>query len=118
MASERMTPSAAAEPTETALSNNSIRESSSASCGPWVVYIVCCADHTLYTGISNDLAARIKRHNKGQGAKYTRSRRPVRLVYHEAADSRSNAQRREYAIRKLSARKKRGLIASGQGPDC
>jgi putative endonuclease len=76
---------------------------------PWFVYIVRCADNTLYTGISNDVAARIQRHNTGQGAKYTRSRRPVRLVYREAAGSRAAAQQREHAIRKLKPRAKRQL---------
>ena len=84
----------------------------------WWVYIVRCADNTLYTGISNDLATRITRHNAGRGARYTRSRRPVNLVYKEPASTRSSALRREHAIRKLSASKKRALIdASLSGAD-
>jgi putative endonuclease len=78
----------------------------------WCVYIVRCADETLYTGISNDLAARVACHNAGQGAKYTRSRRPVRLVYEETVADRSAAQQREYALRKLKPRQKQTLIAS------
>jgi putative endonuclease len=83
--------------------------------GSWFVYIVRCADDTLYTGISNDVAARIKRHNTGQGAKYTRSRRPVQLVYQEAAADRAEAQRRENAIRRLRANAKRQLISDKPG---
>ena len=78
----------------------------------WIVYMVRCADNTLYTGISTDLPGRIQRHNAGKGARYTRSRRPVHLVYQETADSRSTAQQREHAIRTLSASQKRNLIAS------
>ncbi len=81
--------------------------------GPgWVVYIVRCADRTLYTGITNDLAARLECHNAGSGAKYTRSRRPVHLVYLEAATDRGAAQRREYEIRSLTASGKQELIES------
>ena len=78
----------------------------------WCVYMVRCADDTLYTGITNDLTARLERHNAGQGAKYTRSRRPVALVYQEPAADRAAAQRREYGIRKLTASQKRSLIQS------
>jgi putative endonuclease len=66
----------------------------------------------LYTGVSNNLPARVKSHNAGRGARYTRSRRPVELVYQEAAADRGAAQQREYAIRKLDARQKRALIAA------
>ena len=76
----------------------------------WWVYIVRCADNTLYTGISNDLPARMVCHNAGRGARYTRSRRPVNLVYQEPASTRSLALKREYAIRKLSVAAKRALI--------
>src|SRR5690606_7797478 len=61
----------------------------------WSVYIVRCADGTLYTGISTDVAARIAAHNRGSGAKYTRSRMPVELVYQEPAFDRGAAQKRE-----------------------
>jgi putative endonuclease len=76
----------------------------------WHVYIVRCADASLYTGIAKDLHARISEHNAGGGAKYTRTRLPVELVYIEEASGRSAAQRREAAIKKLSANDKRALI--------
>lgn len=77
----------------------------------WFVYIVRCADRTLYTGVAKDLAGRIEAHNAGQGAKYTRSRLPVRLVYSEEAADRGAALRREHAIKRLSREAKRALIA-------
>lgn len=68
----------------------------------WFVYILRCADGTLYTGITTDLARRVKEHNTGKaGARYTRSRRPVVLVYSEAVENRSEASKREHAIKKL-----------------
>ena len=76
----------------------------------WWVYILRCSDNTLYTGISNDLQARVERHNAGRAARYTRSRLPVRLVYQEHAATRGLALKREYAIRKLSAGEKRAMI--------
>ena len=78
----------------------------------WHVYIVRCADASLYTGIAKDVVARIGEHNAGGGAKYTRSRLPVELVYAEEASDRSAAQRREAAIKKLKANHKRALIAA------
>lgn len=77
----------------------------------WQVYIVRCADDTLYTGITNDLDQRIEAHNEKRGARYTRARLPVTLVYQEEADSRSLASQREIAIKKLSRRQKLELIA-------
>ena len=74
------------------------------------VYILRCADDTLYCGWTNDLEHRIRTHNSGKGAKYTRSRLPVELVYSEAADSPSAALRRECEIKKLSRREKLELI--------
>ena len=82
---------------------------------PWHVYILECADSTLYTGVARDLTARVARHNAGQGARYTRGRGPVRLVYAEPATDRGAAQRREHAIKRLSAVAKRRLIAAGPG---
>ena len=78
----------------------------------WVVYILRCADDTLYTGITNDIEKRLQQHNGEQknGAKYTRSRQPVTLVYSEATGSRSEASKREYAIKSLSRREKQSLI--------
>ena len=77
----------------------------------WHVYMVSCADGTLYTGIAKDLQARIDAHNCGKGARYTRGRRPVVLVYAEQADSHGTALRREYAIKKLKASEKRRLVS-------
>ena len=80
----------------------------------WQVYIVRCADGSLYTGIARDLKRRIAEHNadKGAGASYTRSRRPVRLVYQEPAADRGAALRREAAIKRLPAAAKR-VLAGG-----
>lgn len=79
----------------------------------WQVYIVRCADDSLYTGIARDLERRIAEHNAGNGlgASYTRSRQPVRLVYREAAADRSAASKREYQIKQLSRAEKLALIA-------
>ncbi|MDD5986642.1 MAG: GIY-YIG nuclease family protein [Eubacteriales bacterium] len=74
------------------------------------VYILACSDGSLYTGWTTDLEARVAAHNSGRGAKYTRSRLPVRLVYHETADSRSAALQREAAIKKMSRTAKLALI--------
>lgn len=77
----------------------------------WFVYIVRCRDNTLYTGISTDPEARVVEHNSGQNAaKYTRARRPVKLLYTEPAVSRSAALRREMAIKRLSRQAKLALI--------
>lgn len=78
----------------------------------WCVYIVRCADRTLYTGIARNLDARIGQHNAGRGAKYTRGRRPVELVYSEACADRAAALRRERAIKRLPAGEKRALVAA------
>jgi putative endonuclease len=77
----------------------------------WHVYIVCCRDSSYYTGITTDLERRIDEHNsRNRGAHYTRSRRPVHLVYFEKAASRSIAARREYQIKRLSSIGKQQLI--------
>ena len=67
----------------------------------WHVYIIECSDGSLYTGITNDLDKRITAHNAGRGAKYPKSRRPVRLRYSEPAADRKHASQREYAIKSL-----------------
>lgn len=73
--------------------------------------MVRCSDGTLYTGVAKDLEKRIKAHNSGQdGARYTRSRRPVKLVYAERAGSRSEAARLEYRIKKMTRLKKLELV--------
>jgi putative endonuclease len=73
---------------------------------------VRCADRTLYTGVAKDLPARIRAHNAGRGAKYTRSRLPVKLVYSERVRDRSAALRREHAIKRMPRAAKRALFAS------
>ena len=78
-------------------------------------YMVRCADGSLYTGWTNDLSRRLRDHNTGRGAKYTRSRRPVALCYWEAFETREAAMRREAAIKSLTRREKLALIARGPG---
>lgn len=78
----------------------------------YYVYLLRCADGTLYTGFTNDLARRLAAHNAGRGAKYTRGRRPVELVYWESFSNKSSALRREYAIKQLPRRQKLTLIQS------
>lgn len=78
------------------------------------VYILRCADGTLYTGWTNDLAARLRTHQAGKGAKYTRARRPVTLVYYEVLPEKCAALRREAAIKRLSRAAKLHLIANAQ----
>lgn len=77
----------------------------------WYIYILQCADNTLYTGVATDVSARVATHNAGKGAKYTRGRLPAVLCYQESAASRSAALQREYAIKKMRARDKHLLIA-------
>jgi putative endonuclease len=78
----------------------------------WYVYILRCADDTLYTGVSTDVARRVEEHNAGAplGARYTRSRRPVQLLFQETAESRSAALRRERQIKAKSRAAKWALI--------
>jgi predicted GIY-YIG superfamily endonuclease len=76
----------------------------------YTVYILRCADGTLYTGITNDLAQRLDQHNAGRGAKYTRGRVPVKLLYKETGFSRSTALLREAAIKKMSVAAKKSLV--------
>ena len=73
-------------------------------------YILLCSDGTLYTGWTNDLASRLKAHNSGTGAKYTRSRLPVVLKYYEEFETREEAMSREWHIKKLSRTEKLHLI--------
>jgi len=76
----------------------------------WHVYILECADGTYYTGVSNDVPARITAHNLGKGAKYTRARLPVRLVHKQRAKSKGSALSREAVIKSLSRSEKIALI--------
>lgn len=84
----------------------------------WYVYIVCCSDDTLYTGVTTDVARRVAEHNGAggptKGAKYTKARRPVTLVYSEVAVDRGAAQRREAALRQLSRAHKLLLITAAR----
>lgn len=75
-------------------------------------YIVECRDSTLYTGWTNHLEERIESHNAGKGAKYTRARLPVRLVYYECFPTKKEATKREYAIKRLSREDKLKLIGT------
>lgn len=79
--------------------------------GQNITYILRCADGTLYTGWTNDLPRRLLAHNAGTGAKYTRPRRPVILVYQESFDSKQDAMRREWEIKQLTRSQKLQLIA-------
>lgn len=77
----------------------------------WHVYILKCKDKTLYTGVTNDLLRRLDEHNNSAlGAKYTKSRRPVVLVYSKSFKNRSLAQKEEWRIKRLSKEEKVGLI--------
>jgi putative endonuclease len=82
----------------------------------WYVYILRCADGSLYTGITTDVHRRLQEHNSkdGSAARYTRSRQPVQLVYQESAASRSEATRREMEIKAMDRTTKESLV-SGQG---
>ena len=76
----------------------------------WYVYLLRCGDGSLYTGVTNDLSRRLAAHQAGRGAKYTRSRRPVELVYQEMLPDRSAALRREAAIKRLPRTGKLALL--------
>lgn len=77
----------------------------------WYVYMVECADGTLYSGVTTDVERRIKEHNDSpKGAKYTRAKRPVVLVYTEECENRSEATKREYVLKQLSREEKLKLI--------
>jgi putative endonuclease len=80
----------------------------------WTVYMLACADGSLYTGITNDLEKRLRTHQSGRGAAYTRARLPVRIVFTEAAEDRSAALRREAALKKLSRAHKLKLVPLGK----
>lgn len=81
----------------------------------WYVYIVQCSDDSLYTGITKDLTRRVEEHNSNDilGARYTRARRPVSLVYEEVLNTRAEAARREYELKLLRRKDKLALIKEG-----
>ena len=76
----------------------------------WYVYILQCSDRTLYTGIAKDLEKRLAQHNNGTGAKYTRGRAPVELVFTEGMKCHGDALRREHEIKRMSRAQKRKII--------
>jgi putative endonuclease len=78
--------------------------------GNWHVYIVECSDGSLYTGVTLDVEKRVLCHNAGKGAKYTRSRIPVSLVYAESVGDKGNALKREHTIKQMTTKAKRALI--------
>lgn len=80
----------------------------------WSVYMVRCKDGSLYTGIAIDVEKRIAKHNAGEGAKYTRSRKPVVVVWQERVDSESAARVKEMQIKKLSRQSKLNLVSARQ----
>ena len=76
----------------------------------YYVYLLECCDKTLYCGYTTDFAKRVAKHNQGKGAKYTKGRLPVRLVYKESYNSKTEALKREYNIKQLSRERKLALI--------
>lgn len=83
----------------------------------YFTYILRCADGSLYTGWTNDLQHRLTAHNSGRGAKYTRARRPVTLVYWETLSTKSEAMRREWAIKHLTRAEKLALVQGTKQQD-
>lgn len=80
-------------------------------------YILKCSDGTLYTGWTNDIEKRIKDHNDGKGAKYTRARLPVTLAYYETFHSKEEAMKREYAIKHMTRKEKEKLVKEISEPE-
>ena len=83
----------------------------------WEVYLLRCADGSLYTGIARDALKRLKAHNSGKGAKYTRARLPVEIVYRETCPDHSSALKREAAIKRLSRPEKLLLLNAWEGTE-
>jgi putative endonuclease len=78
----------------------------------WQVYIILCADGSLYTGITTDLERRFQQHASGRGAKYFRGRQPLRIVYHESGHTKSSAAKRESHLKSLPRAEKLQLLSS------
>jgi putative endonuclease len=76
----------------------------------WLLYILKCRDGTLYTGITTDLPRRVRQHNDGRASRYTRSRLPAKLIFSEPCRNRSQALKREYAMKRLSRKEKKAYI--------
>lgn len=81
----------------------------------WYVYILQCNDNSFYTGITNNLSQRLDEHNSGKGARYTRFKRPVKLIYKKRYPDKSSATRREIEIKGMSRVKKEALIKGSEG---
>ena len=79
----------------------------------WYLYILRCKDNTLYTGITTDVEKRLEAHRSGKGAKYTRGRSPLELVYRESCCSHSDALKREHQVKMLTREEKQNLIREG-----
>lgn len=79
----------------------------------WYLYILRCKDNTLYTGITTDVEKRLEAHRTGKGAKYTRGRSPLELVYRESCGSHSDALKREHQVKMLTREEKQNLIREG-----
>ena len=82
-----------------------------------VTYILKCSDNSLYTGWTNDIKHRLKMHNEGKGAKYTKARRPVELVYFEEFETKEQAMKREYAIKQMARKDKLELVRRKEKAD-
>ena len=80
----------------------------------WLVYMLECNDNSIYTGITNNLENRLKKHQSGDGAKYLRGRLPIKLIYKEVFINRSEATKREISIKKMSKKEKKILIDLNQ----
>ena len=80
----------------------------------WLVYMLECSDNSIYTGITNNLEKRLKKHQSGDGAKYLRGRLPIKLIYKELFINRSEATKREISIKKMSKKEKKILIDLNQ----
>ncbi|WP_125588670.1 GIY-YIG nuclease family protein [Companilactobacillus jidongensis] len=78
----------------------------------YFVYILLCADKTFYIGTTNDVSKRVSTHNAGKGAKYTKARRPVQLLYYENQHNKSDALKREIELKKFSRKKKETFLLS------
>jgi UV DNA damage endonuclease len=89
-----------------------VTEQSGSSADTWFVYLLRCADGSLYTGIAKDVSRRCERHNAGTASRYTRSRLPVSVAYQEAQVTRSLALKRELAIKAMSRQEKEALITN------
>ena len=83
-------------------------------CNMWFVYIILCEDKSLYTGISNNLIKRFKDHKEGRGGKYTRSHKPIKILYSEKKKSKSGALKREIEIKKMQKKDKLILIKNNK----